>query len=172
MATTVVVFIGYYSQDDWGGAHDDGGAGRHDTPPCLFTFIWISCLTTTWHSSLSLHFLPPWGLPRSSAKILLAKVCLLACLSEFSGFLPNGICTGFKRRCHSCFFGGGSDEGPPKTTFKALGRGGVIIRPLFLAWRASSDPTFQSIEENVFCKISATTIPNLDFNGAFEPPDP
>ena len=55
---------------------------------------------------------------------------------------------------------------------KALGRGGVIIRPLFLGGRTRSDPTFRSIEENVFCKISATIIPNLDFNGAFEPPDP
>ena len=59
-----------------------------------------------------------------------------------------------------------------KMMLKALGRGGVIIRPLFSAGRARSDPTFQSIEENVFCKISATTMPNLDFNGAFEPRDP
>ena len=59
-----------------------------------------------------------------------------------------------------------------RTTFKALGRGGVIIRPLFLGGMERGDPTFQSIEQNVFCNISATTIPNLDFNGAFEPPDP
>ena len=56
--------------------------------------------------------------------------------------------------------------------FKALGRGGVIIRPLFLGGMERGDPTFQSIEQNVFCNISATTIPNLDFNSAFERPDP
>ena len=53
-----------------------------------------------------------------------------------------------------------------------VGRGGVINGPLFLDRMGRGDPTFQSIEQNVFCNISATTIPNLDFNGAFEPPDP
>ena len=33
-------------------------------------------------------YLPPWGLPRSSARILIAKVCLFVCLSVrlFSDF--------------------------------------------------------------------------------------
>ena len=53
--------------------------------------------------------LPPWGLPRSSARILIAKVCVSGC-TDFHVFLPNGICAGFKRRCHSCFFRGGSEE--------------------------------------------------------------
>ena len=35
-----------------------------------------------------------------------------------------------------------------------------------------NDPNFQSIHLNVSCNIFATTIPILDFNGAFEPPDP
>ena len=56
--------------------------------------------------------------------------------------------------------------------FKALGRGGVIIRPLFLRAIERGDPTFRRIEQNVFCNISSITIQNLDFNGAFEPPDP
>ena len=70
---------------------------------------------------------------------------------------------------------GASDAGPyvqGKSQVKALGRGGVINGPLFLDRMGRGDPTFQSIEQNVFCNISATTIPNLDFNGAFEPPDP
>ena len=47
------------------------------------------------------QFIAPLGLPRSSAKILLAKVCVKT--PDFHGFLSNGICTGFKRRCHSVF---------------------------------------------------------------------
>ena len=34
------------------------------------------------------------------------------------------------------------------------------------------DPHSERIHQNVSCKISATTMAILDFNGSFEPPDP
>ena len=69
-------------------------------------------------ASASDLLLPPWGLPRSSAKILLAKVCLFVCVSGFRPIFTEWHMRRLQTQMPFVFFGGGSEEGPSKTTFK------------------------------------------------------
>ena len=63
---------------------------------------------------------PLWGLPSRVPQHrthLGLCVCLSVC-TDFDGFLPNGICTVFKHRCHSVYFQRCSKGVPKKSTFK------------------------------------------------------
>ena len=67
-------------------------------------------------------FAPFGGFLVECPNIEKACVCLSVYLSvfctHFRGFLPSGICAGFKRRCHSVYFQRCSKGVPKKSTFK------------------------------------------------------
>ena len=61
---------------------------------------------------------PRRGLPRSSAKILIDLVCLLVCLSALVSIFTEWYLHRLQTQKPLVFLKGGSEEGPPKTTFK------------------------------------------------------